>query len=174
MRNLSKTVYASRRRADKGPITFISPIEFFRGKSDSRTLQITFAKNEYDKRLFLRFQGANGISVPYIIYGRVAIRQFMADVVGYDLSNPNPDSFMRTENMFDKYVEIFSSSHRLIDGISPLFLSQEDSELFIGEGLEGFVGLKSVQDRYHPELVHDYFGDDLSDAIIDLYLEYIF
>ena len=44
----------------------------------------------------------------------------MADVVGYSLENPYPDSFMKTKNMINGEVEVFFSGG-VVQGISPVF-----------------------------------------------------
>ena len=126
MENSSKCAYVSNYSVEGKPVdavTFIRFIEALRGKSNSRFLKISAAKNEYDKQLFLSLEREDGRKIPYRIHGEALVRQFMADVVGYEIENPNPNSFMRSENMIDKSVEVFYSKGK-ITGISLVFPKQ--------------------------------------------------
>jgi hypothetical protein len=146
MENKSKCVYTSKNPFSWTYVTVINPIENFRGKCDSQIFQISAAKNGHDKILMLRLKKESGGMVPYKIYDEALIRQFMADVVGYSFENPYPQSFMKTENMIDREVEVFYSNEN-IKGISPVFPQPNLSQNIFDGKLEKLLGLEGLSNN---------------------------
>lgn len=121
LNNKAKCVYSTKELFKGFYVSQFEDRDDFKGKYDSHVFKITdFCFDKEFSELILGLEKSNGSSIPYCIVGESEIRQFLADIIGYDIKNLNPIPRMDFERMIGKNIEVFIGS-KDVKGICPFW-----------------------------------------------------